>query len=136
MVWYRPARLAPTSFILVDGSLNNPTDGLVVDGLWAMRLSKAEGQVGALSGTSTAAKLRPHFRLLNEVVLDPSCPPSEMCQHLGEGPPYHDWHVVLECHITSPGRYVATSFSLRYRINDDPAVRTQVFRKTIELISE
>jgi len=93
-------------------------DGVVIDRVAAVRLSQVGNFPGALRGAGQAARLRPLYHALDEVVVDPRCPPEARCQPRTEtgSPPVQDWILLLECHITRPGDFEIPGFRVTYEV--------------------
>lgn len=110
--------------------------GLVIDGIWALRYGQGtQGMVGAQRGQATADRLRPYFRPLNDLILDPRCPPQSKCTpRRGPDPggtPEQDWYLVVECHTSRPGNYQTTALEVTYQAGT--TIVTQSFPSMIDI---
>ena len=88
-------------------------DGMVVDGIWAVRYSElgGGGYIGGTGGEEAAARLRPHLHDVKEVRLNPTCPRSGACPEPG----VQDWYLLAEVHITKPGHLEASGLRVAYQ---------------------
>lgn len=94
-------------------------DGMVIDGVWAVRFSEYKGNfVGVTRGDEEAKGLRPHYHPVTDVVLDPRCPPEARCFPAppGGGVSAQDWFLVAEYHITKPGRFDTAGFEVTAKV--------------------
>jgi len=103
---------------LVRAEMMDVPDGVTINGVWAINTVGKGGSVGAARGAQSAAELRPQFRPVGEVVLDPRRP--------------SEWYLVVECHLTRSGDFTIPGYRLTYEL--DGRRRSQVFdRRQISL---
>ncbi|HVE45127.1 MAG TPA: hypothetical protein VNA57_00065 [Acidimicrobiales bacterium] len=117
-----PRPLGNSPIHLLRAQILDVPEGLVIDAVWAIRFSETSpSYIGHTSGKEAAAKYRPHFHIVSEVTLDPSCPPVARCGDRSgpgsEGTPVQDWYLLAEMHATRPGRFMATGFRVVAEVN-------------------
>ncbi|HVE46665.1 MAG TPA: hypothetical protein VNA57_07960 [Acidimicrobiales bacterium] len=113
----RPKLRQPVHLLRVE-MLGVP-DGMVIDGVWAVRFSEYKGNyVGVTRGDEEAKRLRPHFHPVTDVILDPRCPPEARCFPAppGGGVSAQDWFLVAEYHMTKPGRFETAGFKVTAKV--------------------
>lgn len=135
-----PRPLGKRPVHLLSAEILGVPDGLVIDRVWAVRFSETGGggYVGGANGWDVAAKLRPNFHDVSEVLLDPSCPPSAGCGQR-EGPglagsPVQDWYLLVEMHATRPGHFKTQGFRVLAKV-DGRKLSQESFRQKFEFNS-
>lgn len=94
-------------------------DGMVVDGVWAVRFSEYKGNyIGVTRGAKEGEGLRPNYHPVSDAILDPRCPPEARCSPVppGGGVAAQDWFLVAEYHITKPGRFETAGFKVTAKV--------------------
>jgi hypothetical protein len=91
---------------LLRAAMLDVPDGFVVDGIWALRYSEpGSGVTGVMYGTKEYQFSKQHFHALDQVTLDPTCPPVARCVPGPNSVPYQDWFLLVQAHTARPGDY-------------------------------
>lgn len=105
--------------------------GLVVDGIWALRVSEAGDRVGALRGRDVDP-YREHFHRITDVVLDPRCLPEPKCLDSDGRQTTQDWYLAAEVHIDRAGRFATKGHEITYHVGGEEV--TQSFTNWVIIV--
>lgn len=103
--------------------------GLVVDHVWAERLSQGGGFGGTGRGVEAFRIAQPNLHDVSQVTLDPMCGPAAKCQP--DHPPYppiQDWYLGVQAHLSRPGSYAARGLQILYEIDGQKYVQVLNYR--------